>query len=97
MISDISVIIFTERSMRRLAALAIAAAGFGVLYLAPAQAQEYPWCAQYGNGNGGRNCGFATHRQCMAAISGNGGSSFCERNPFFRGRWRAAAPRDRYR
>jgi hypothetical protein len=45
----------------------------------PAQAQEYPWCAQYGGG--GRNCGFISWNQCMAARSGNGG--FCERNLFY--------------
>lgn len=51
----------------------------------PAQAEEYPWCAQYGGGHsgGGRNCGFVSYGQCMAALSGNGG--FCERNLFFRG------------
>lgn len=51
----------------------------------PAQAQEYPWCAQYGSGmdGGGRNCGFVSYGQCMAALWGNGG--YCERNLFFRG------------
>ncbi len=44
-----------------------------------AQAQNYPWCAYYGSDMGGSsNCGFATYRQCMAALSGNGG--FCDRN-----------------
>src|SRR3954453_4152398 len=30
----------------------------------------YPWCAQYGAGmdGGGRNCGFWTYQQCMAAL-----------------------------
>jgi Protein of unknown function (DUF3551) len=36
------------------------------------------WCAQYGNGNGGTNCGFYSFAQCEAARSGNGG--FCFRN-----------------
>src|SRR5262249_17263498 len=44
----------------------------------PAQADSYRWCANYGRGNGGRNCGFNTFAQCQAALSGNGG--FCERN-----------------
>jgi hypothetical protein len=79
--------------MRILAIMAIV--GFGGLALASAQAQNYPWCAQYGTSNGGTNCGFASYRQCMAAISGNGG--FCERNQFFRDRWHAEAPRDRNR
>ena len=43
----------------------------------PAQAQNYPWCAQYA-GFGGQNCGFTTYAQCMAALSGNGG--VCSQN-----------------
>jgi hypothetical protein len=44
----------------------------------------YPWCAQYGGGRGGgRNCGFWTYQQCMAALSGNGG--YCEVNAMYRG------------
>ena len=45
----------------------------------------YPWCAQYGNGmdGGGRNCGFWTYEQCMAALSGNGG--YCESNAMYHG------------
>jgi len=44
----------------------------------------YPWCAQYaGGGPGGRNCGFWTYQQCMAALSGNGG--YCEANAMYRG------------
>ena len=44
----------------------------------------YPWCAQYGGGRGGgRNCGFWTFEQCMAALWGNGG--LCEANSMYRG------------
>lgn len=44
-----------------------------------AQAQNYPWCAQYGNGMGGAmNCGFTSFQQCQADVSGIGG--FCQRN-----------------
>ncbi len=44
-----------------------------------AQAQNYPWCADYGGEMGGSsNCGFSTFEQCMAALSGMGG--FCNRN-----------------
>ena len=45
----------------------------------------YPWCAQYSGGSrgGGRNCGFWTYEQCMAALSGNGG--FCITNSMYRG------------
>ena len=50
----------------------------------PARAEPpYPWCAYYGGSGdeGGTNCYFATERQCMEAISGNGG--FCDVNPEF--------------
>jgi hypothetical protein len=45
----------------------------------------YPWCAQYGGGldGGGRNCGFWTYQQCLAAISGMGG--YCMANPMYQG------------
>jgi hypothetical protein len=48
--------------------------------LSPAWA-EGSWCAQYGGGNGGTNCGFYSFDQCMAAVSGNGG--FCRQNGFY--------------
>ena len=46
----------------------------------PAQAQNYPWCAQYsGRALGGAmNCGFVSFAQCMATVSGIGG--FCVQN-----------------
>ena len=48
-----------------------------------AQAQNYPWCAQYGRGTGGAmNCGFSTYAQCMADVSGIGG--FCIQNNTYR-------------
>ncbi len=50
-----------------------------VLSFAPAHA-EYPWCANYGR-DGGSNCGFSTFEQCMATVSGIGGS--CDPNPFY--------------
>ena len=40
-----------------------------------AVAQNYPWCAHYGTGFGGINCGFTTFQQCMDTVSGIGG--FC--------------------
>jgi hypothetical protein len=45
-----------------------------------ADAQNYPWCANYGSpaGDGGTNCGFTTFQQCLATVSGIGGS--CNRN-----------------
>jgi hypothetical protein len=74
------------RHMRRiLTALALCALGF-TAGIEPASAEiTYPWCAQYdgGRGGGGRNCGFWTYGQCMAAISGNGG--YCVVNAMYRG------------
>jgi hypothetical protein len=46
---------------------------------ASAGAAEGRWCAIYGNAEGGQNCYFATHRQCMADLKGKGG--WCQRNP----------------
>lgn len=42
----------------------------------------YPWCAVYGGSmSGSSNCGFKTWQQCMATVSGVGGS--CEPNQFY--------------
>jgi hypothetical protein len=42
----------------------------------------YPWCAAYGGSwSGTSNCGFKTLQQCMATVSGMGGS--CEPNQFY--------------
>ncbi len=50
----------------------------------PAKAQDYPWCAYNNYLHGGAtNCGFVTYQQCMAAISGVGGS--CGPNPRYQG------------
>ena len=43
-----------------------------------AEAQNYPWCAQYSGGGGATNCGFTSFQQCMADVSGIGG--FCTQN-----------------
>jgi len=44
-----------------------------------ANAQNYPWCAQYsGRDGGGQNCGFVSFAQCMATVQGMGG--FCVQN-----------------
>ena len=57
---------------------------FGILVAAaamggPAQAQNYPWCAQYaGAGGGATNCGFVSYAQCMQTLQGMGG--FCVQN-----------------
>ena len=41
--------------------------------------QSSRWCAEYNEGAGATNCGFATFQQCLAAVSGIGGS--CSPNP----------------
>jgi len=42
----------------------------------------YPWCAVYGGSmSGSSNCGFKTLQQCMATVSGVGGS--CQPNQFY--------------
>ena len=65
-----------------LSAFAVVALGL-VASMALAKAEiTYPWCAQYGDRDGARNCGFSTFEQCRAAISGNGG--YCEQNPMYR-------------
>jgi Protein of unknown function (DUF3551) len=54
---------------------------FGAIAISTgAQAQNYPWCAYYGGviGGGGTNCGFTTFQQCLATVSGIGGT--CEPN-----------------
>jgi hypothetical protein len=55
-----------------------------------AQAQNYPWCAQY-SGLGGTNCGFTTRAQCLATLAGMGG--FCVRNTQYQGPGAPVAPR----
>jgi Protein of unknown function (DUF3551) len=56
-----------------------------VLACSSAQAAPYdpnPWCAVYGGSwSGTSNCGFRTLQQCMATVSGTGGS--CEPNRFY--------------
>ncbi len=67
--------------MRTLLLVAAILVGVASAMSSPAEAQNYPWCAYYGageGGGGGENCGFTTFEQCMATISGMGG--FCDRN-----------------
>ena len=58
----------------------------------------YPWCAVYGGSmSGSSNCGFKTLQQCMATVTGVGGS--CQPNQFYnpgRSGKRATAPRQPY-
>jgi hypothetical protein len=63
-----------------------AALGAAVFAAAPGQAQSpnaYRWCALNGDRSGSTSCAFQTRAQCMASISGRGGS--CIQNPSFRG------------
>ena len=46
----------------------------------PAQAVEYPWCANFADG-AGANCGFTTYEQCMLTARGSGG--YCAENTFY--------------
>ncbi len=53
----------------------------GVIWIGPrAEAQNYPWCAQYSGGSmgGAMNCGFISFEQCLVTVRGNGG--FCIQN-----------------
>jgi hypothetical protein len=45
-----------------------------------AEAQNYPWCADYGR-FGGTNCGFTTFQQCLDTVSGIGG--ICQQNNLY--------------
>ena len=67
--------------------ITVAMAGVGAP--APAQAQNYPWCAHYDKGDGGWNCGFTSFEQCLTDISGLGG--FCEQNNTYKALISAAA------
>ena len=50
------------------------------LFVAPAHAQNYPWC-EYINGSGARNCGFVSFEQCLESARGNGGD--CRGNALY--------------
>jgi hypothetical protein len=52
------------------------------------------WCAHYGTGFSGMNCGFYSFDQCRASVSGIGG--FCQANTFS-AHAPAREPRRRYR
>ena len=68
--------------MRTLVALAVAVPLTLVAQAETANAQNYPWCAQYTVRGGARNCGFVSWAQCMATVSGIGG--YCEQNYMYR-------------
>ena len=78
--------------MPRLAAVSVI---FAVLLLGGKAAHAAPWCAQYGGGGGGTNCGFYSFEECMANAWGNGG--FCRRNAFEDPYWTGRTTYRRYR
>ena len=58
--------------------IALAAVVYATLSLCSNGAQAAPWCAHYSTGL--NDCSFHSFQQCMAALSGVGGS--CSRNTF---------------
>src|SRR5215469_7649891 len=76
----------SRRTAMRLSLFTLGVFAAVVCFEKPAAAQAYPWCAYYdfggGMGGGGaENCGWATIEQCMATVSGIGGS--CGPNPMY--------------
>jgi hypothetical protein len=71
------------KSEAKMRLLLLALVGAITVLGTPAQAQNYPWCAQYsGRALGGaQNCGFVSFAQCMATVSGIGG--FCVQNNMY--------------
>lgn len=47
----------------------------------PAEARDYPWCAQGGEYDYPGECAYSTYEQCQASVSGR--LLFCDRNPRF--------------
>ena len=43
-------------------------------------AYSYPWCAIYSKTNGATSCYYTSFQQCMATMTGIGGT--CVRNPY---------------
>jgi len=77
----------TMRTLLFVLAIFAVTAGVGTT----AQAQNYPWCAQY-SGLGGTNCGFTTFAQCMATLAMGG---FCNANTQYVPPGGQSAPRAR--
>jgi hypothetical protein len=67
-----------EAFMRRILPVAIT---FAALSLSTTGVRaDGTWCAHYGTGLEGMNCGFYSFEQCRATVSGVGG--FCQANIF---------------
>jgi uncharacterized protein DUF3551 len=73
--------------------IAVATTLFAALSLCSNGAQAAPWCAHYNTGL--NDCNFYSFRQCMAALSGNGG--YCSQNSFEKPYWTGGDARRRYR
>jgi hypothetical protein len=69
----------SEPAMRPLPVL-LGVVAVTVAAASAAQAQNYPWCANFHDG-AGVNCGFATYQQCLATSQGSGG--YCTRNNLY--------------
>jgi hypothetical protein len=79
----------TEEAVMR--TIVLVAATITVLAFTSIDARaDGPWCAY--DVRGGTNCGFYSYAQCMANISGIGGT--CARNPAFQGNARGRRQRD---
>ena len=46
-------------------------------------AYDYPWCALRDGKAGGQSCYYTSYEQCMATLSGIGGT--CIRSPYYNG------------
>jgi hypothetical protein len=66
-------------------ALLVAVVGAAPSSLAQSSPYEYPWCSLRGgwSGGGGQSCYYTSYQQCMASLSGIGGT--CIRNPYVDG------------
>lgn len=73
--------------MRTMTALALGAGLLAVPAGADAQsAYDYPWCGIRYDRSGAQSCYYRTYAECMATMSGIGGT--CIRSPYYRGGWR---------
>ena len=94
-VRDIKTPITREDTMRKTLLALAALSATAAFAPPPAQAVEYPWCAEYGGALDATNCGFTTREQCLATISGIGG--FCRPNLMYRGWERTSEPRRKRR
>jgi hypothetical protein len=71
--------------MRSVILALLAAAGFGMAAIAPAEAvgTRYPFCLQGNDSPGYSNCTFTSYQQCQATASGR--FLYCVANPFYAG------------